>query len=114
MNKRLFTVLASVLSAAALAAGLSSCTPTSHAVVPSPFGVSRAASSLAAVVDQPGPITVETVVGADWAVPRSGLINLRHPKAVEAKLADSDEPIIVPFHAIRHPTKGLFLIDTGV
>src|SRR5690242_1774778 len=88
MNKRLFAVLASVISTAALAAGLSACTPTSHAVVASPMGVARAASSLDAVVDQPGPITVETVVGAEWAVPRSGLINLKHPKAVAAKLTD--------------------------
>lgn len=66
------------------------------------------------MIDQPGPITVETVVGADWQVARSGLINLKHPKARAAGLVDGPEPIRIFFHALRHPTRGLFLIDTGV
>ncbi len=86
--------------------------PTEHATEPSPLGTASSEEALEAVVDQPGPITVETVIGADWEVPLSGLVNLNNPKA--AALKDHDEPIIVAFHAIRHPTRGLFLIDTGI
>jgi glyoxylase-like metal-dependent hydrolase (beta-lactamase superfamily II) len=58
-------------------------------------------------------VTVETVIGADWSVTRAGLINLDAPKAKEAGLVDGNEPIVVVFHAVHHPTRGLYLIDTG-
>ena len=89
-------------------------TPTSHAVEPAHFGTASSTSALEAVIDQPGPVTVEAVVGADWAVPLSGLINLQNPKAVAAGLKDRDEPIVVQFHAIHHPTRGLYIVDTGI
>jgi glyoxylase-like metal-dependent hydrolase (beta-lactamase superfamily II) len=46
--------------------------------------------------------------------PRSGLINLDHPKAKAENLDDREEPIQVYLHALRHPKKGLFLVDSGV
>jgi glyoxylase-like metal-dependent hydrolase (beta-lactamase superfamily II) len=67
-----------------------------------------------AVIDQPGPIETETVVSTEWAVERSGLINLDAPKAKEAGLKDGDEPIEVFFHVLRHPRFGTYIIDTGV
>jgi N-acyl homoserine lactone hydrolase len=67
-----------------------------------------------AVVDEPGPVTVQTLVAADWEVPRSGLINLDNPVAKTAGLKDGSEPIHLFVHVIRHPTRGLFLVDTGV
>lgn len=88
------------------------CAATSHPTTPATLGLASAPSSLEAVVDEPGPITVETVVGADWAVPLSGLLNLDHPLAKGIK--DRDEPIQVAFHAIHHPTRGTYLVDTGV
>lgn len=87
---------------------------TTHAAIPASLGVARATSDLEAVVDVPGPLTVETVVGADWAVDASGLINLDHPKAKAAGLHDELVPIVIAFHAVHHPTRGLFLVDTGV
>ncbi len=90
------------------------CTATSHATGPSPLGVARSSKELLAVIDQPGPIEVETVASADWVVPREGLINLDHPRARAAGLKDGLEPIQVYFHALRHPTRGLFLVDSGV
>jgi N-acyl homoserine lactone hydrolase len=87
---------------------------TSHPVAPASLGVARTSASLEDVVDVPGPVTVETVVGADWEVNRSGLINLDNPTAKAAHLVDGPEPIEIMFHAIRHPTRGLFLVDTGV
>ena len=88
--------------------------PTSHEVERATLGTPIASSAMEAVLDQPGPVTVETVVAADWAVTRAGLIDLDNPKARDAHLTDGDEPIVIQFHAVRHPTRGLFLVDTGV
>ncbi|MBN1208116.1 MAG: MBL fold metallo-hydrolase [Myxococcaceae bacterium] len=93
---------------------LSGCAVTSHDVQRSSLGVSRPTSELLAVLDQAGPVELESVASCDWAVERSGLINLEHPTAKQAGLTDGDEPIQVFFHAIRHPTRGLFIVDTGV
>jgi glyoxylase-like metal-dependent hydrolase (beta-lactamase superfamily II) len=90
------------------------CTTTSHPTGPSSLGVARPAKEMLAVIDRPGPIEVETVASADWVVPRKGLINLDHPRARAAGLTDGLEPIQVYFHALRHPTRGLFLVDTGM
>ncbi len=113
-NLRILTNVALFLGAAAFAAPLLACRPTSHAVVPATIGVARPSSDLEAIVDEPGPVVVETVIGADWEVARSGLVNLDHPKAKEAKLTDGPEAIVVPLHAIHHPTYGLYIVDTGV
>lgn len=110
---RTAAALSAVLSVAALALGCAPFRATSHPVAPAEVGVARSTADLEAVVDVPGPIHVETVVGADWEVDRSGLVNLKHPRAVAAGLTDGPEPIIVPFHAVRHPTRGLYLVDTG-
>jgi N-acyl homoserine lactone hydrolase len=96
---------------------LGGCAATSHPTAPAApgaFGVARASSSLEQIVDEPGPVTVETVVGATWQVPLSGLVNLDNPKAKAAHLVDRDEPIDLFVHVVRHPQKGMFLIDTGV
>jgi glyoxylase-like metal-dependent hydrolase (beta-lactamase superfamily II) len=93
---------------------LGGCRPTSHVADASTMGVVRPSSAMEAVLDQPGPVAVETVVGADWQIDRSGLINLDHPAAVAAHLKDGLEPIQIYFHALRHPTAGLYLVDSGV
>lgn len=67
-----------------------------------------------AVLDTPGPVTVETIASADWVVDRSGLINLENAKAKAAGLQEGDEPIQVFFHVLRHPRYGTFIVDTGV
>jgi N-acyl homoserine lactone hydrolase len=109
------------LSTALLLAGLattagvlSTCTPTTHGAVAAELGAARPTADLEATVDEPGPVTVETVIGADWEVERSGLVNLKHPAAKAAHLVDGPEPIVIAFHAIRHPRFGLFIVDTGV
>lgn len=94
--------------------GVGGCQLTSHPVEDARLGVSRPASALSRVVDVPGPVEVETVIGADWEVPLSGLVNLDHEKSRAAGLVDEPEPIQVYFHALRHPERGLFLVDTGV
>ena len=104
--------LVATLALAGLAA--SSCAATGHAVAPSMLGIPSGSAALVALLDQPGPLVVETVVSTSWVVDRSGLINLDHPRAREAGLKDGDEPIEVYFHVLRHPTRGTFLVDTGV
>jgi glyoxylase-like metal-dependent hydrolase (beta-lactamase superfamily II) len=106
MPSRLLAIAALLLATA--------CTTTSHATGPSSLGVARSSRELLAVIDQPGPIEVETIASADWVVPREGLINLDHARARAAGLKPGLEPIQVYFHALRHPTRGLFLVDTGI
>ena len=103
----LLTSLVAALAAAA-------CSATTHAARPAALGTPTSAEAMEAVLDQPGPLQVETVVGADWAVTRAGLINLDDPKAKAAGLKDGDEAIQIYTHVVRHPTRGTFLIDTGV
>jgi glyoxylase-like metal-dependent hydrolase (beta-lactamase superfamily II) len=112
MNPSLRPPLPSLL-ALLLAPALAACSITSHAAKPAALGVPRSSDDLARVVDLPGPVTVETVDSADWAVPLSGLVNLKAPAARAAGLVERDEPIHVSFHALRHPTRGLYIIDTG-
>jgi glyoxylase-like metal-dependent hydrolase (beta-lactamase superfamily II) len=107
MKRRWWILAALVVLGALVARG---CALTSHPTQPSALGKSSSTEELLKVIDQPGLLTVETVASADWEVDRGGLINLERAKA----LKDGLEPIQVYFHAIRHPTRGLFIIDTGV
>lgn len=104
-------VPAVLVPAFALVAG---CTATSHPTRPADLGVARPYRELLEVVDRPGPVELETVASADWTVPLKGLLNLDHPRAREAGLRDREEPIQVYFHALRHPSQGLWIVDTGV
>jgi glyoxylase-like metal-dependent hydrolase (beta-lactamase superfamily II) len=101
----------SILAVALLAFG---CVATHHATAPSALGVSRSSDELVALLDQPGPIALESIDSADWEVPLSGLLNLEHPIAKAAGLSDRPEPIVVRFHVIEHPERGTYIVDTGV
>jgi N-acyl homoserine lactone hydrolase len=92
---------------------ITGCASTSHPTTPASMGAPRSSGSMEAVIDQPGPVTVETVAAADWEVSRAGLLNLDSAAAKAAGLKDGSEPINLFVHLIRHPTKGLFLVDTG-
>jgi glyoxylase-like metal-dependent hydrolase (beta-lactamase superfamily II) len=105
------------LALSALCLGLSTlsgCVTTGHPVVPAAIGAQSSAAKLESVVTTPGPVEVETIAAAEWKVPRAGLINLDHPRARAAGLEDGDEPVTIYFHALRHPTRGLFIVDSGV
>jgi N-acyl homoserine lactone hydrolase len=102
------------LMLATLAVAVSGCVLTTHAVKGAALGTPARSSAMLAVMDEPGPIEAETVASADWAVDRSGLINLDAPKAKAAGLKDGDEPIQIYFHVLHHPRYGTFIIDTGV
>ncbi|MEP6391618.1 MAG: MBL fold metallo-hydrolase [Halioglobus sp.] len=61
-----------------------------------------------------GPLKFEKHVVATWSVPLSGLLNLEHPKAIAAGITDRDEPINIYSYSIVHPSRGTFLIDSGI
>jgi N-acyl homoserine lactone hydrolase len=93
---------------------LAACAVTTHPARPCALGAPSSSAQMLAVLDAPGPVEVETVASVDWAVERSGLINLDNPKAKAANLKDGDEPIQIFFHVLRHPERGTYLVDTGV
>lgn len=69
-------------------------------------------TAMEALLDEPGPIALESVTSANWTSPRSGLINLKHERAPD--LEDGPEAVHIYFHAISHPAHGLYVVDTGV
>ena len=105
-------VFSMLLPAAALL--LASCALTSHQTQPARLGTPSSLAALEAVIDQPGPIAVESVTAAHWHVPLSGLLNLDHPSARAAGLQDGEEQIQIFLHSLHHPARGLYLIDSGV
>jgi glyoxylase-like metal-dependent hydrolase (beta-lactamase superfamily II) len=113
-TKKILAAAALTLTVGAVATAAIGFRPSTHPTEPADLGTPSATSEIEAVLDQPTDVRVETIVGADWEVDRSGLINLDSPEAKEAGLVDGPEPIQVYFHAVHHPTRGLYLIDTGV
>jgi len=103
-----------VFIAASVGAALSACAQTSHQATPASLGKPVNSSAMEALIDQPGPIELKTIVGGDWVAPLSGLLNLNDPKAVQAGLKDHEEPFQIYTHVLRHPTQGFFMVDTGV
>ena len=93
---------------------LTGCSATTHPVSPASLGVPSRGAALEAILDTPGPVTVDTVTSADWEVDRAGLIDLTSEKAKAAHISDGPEPIHLYLHAIHHPSRGLWLVDSGV
>ncbi len=100
---------------AALAFSLSlSCAASHHATRAGTLGEASSSAAMEAMLDSPGPIRFERVIAADWEVPRSGLLNLEHPRAVAAGLKDRSEPIHLFLYVLKHPTRGTFIVDSGI
>ena len=115
VKRRLAGAVFGMIGAGVLAVGaLSTCASTGHPVVASILGTPSSSGAMLRELERPGPLEVETIVSAEWVVDRSKIINLTHPAARAAGLADGDEPIRVYFHVVQHPTRGRFLIDSGV
>lgn len=90
------------------------CAPTSHPVAPANLGAATSWAAFEARIDEPGPVKLTRVDAADWEVDLSGLLNLDHQKAQAAGLEDRPEPVRIYFYVLEHPTRGTFLVDTGV
>ena len=93
---------------------LAGCAVSTHSTQKSALGTPSSTEQMVALLKEPGPVELESIASCDWEVDRSGMVNLEHPRAKEAGLTDSPEPIQVFFHVIRHPTQGTFIVDTGV
>lgn len=93
---------------------LSACTASNISSEPSDMGTPIAINEMEALIDQPGPIEFTKHVAAKWSVNLSGLLNLEHPLAIEAGLQDKAEAIELYVYSIKHPTRGSYLIDSGI
>lgn len=89
------------------------CALSTHPHAPDSAGLPARTRDVVSSLSVPGPIAIETVTSASWAVGREGLLNLDHPVAKAHHLQSGDEPIEVYFHVLRHPTRGTYLVDTG-
>ena len=108
-NHTIFTLLS-----CALVLALQGCSLSSHPLAKPAFGKASSSAEMERLVDQPGPIQLETINSADWMVTLAGLVNLESAAATQAGLQDRDEPIQVYAHLLKHPQRGNFIVDTGV
>ena len=69
------------------------CAASHHPTRPGSLGEPASSVEMEAALSSPGPIRFERVRAADWEVARSGMINLDHPHAKAAGLADGPEAI---------------------
>ncbi|MDH2916486.1 MAG: MBL fold metallo-hydrolase [Gallionella sp.] len=90
------------------------CALTSHPLGKSALGKASSSAEMERLIDQPGPIQLETIDSAHWSAPLAGLVNLDSPTAVQAELKDRDEPIQIYAHLLQHPQRGNYLVDSGV
>ncbi len=90
------------------------CALSPHPTVAAEVDRPAAGVDLEGAIAEAGPIRHEVVISARWVVDRKGLVNLDHPEAKAAGLRKGDVPIVLPVHVLRHPERGLFVIDTGV
>lgn len=104
---RLFALILALFSSSA-------CAASQHATVTAPLGRSISGDDAVRLAQTPGPVELTPVTAATWAVDRSGMINLDHPRAEAAHLEDGKEPIVIRFYVLRHPTRGTYLVDSGV
>lgn len=93
---------------------LSGCNASSIATQASDEGKPISLVELEAIINIPGPITFEKHLAAKWSINLSGLLNLEHPLALQAGLEDRDEPIELYVYSLSHPSKGIYLVDSGI
>ncbi len=114
MTKRKIYIISAVCVCLAAGTLVRRSLATGHPATGARGGRAASSDDLERILDSPGPIEVTSVASADWQVPLAGMLNLEHPTARAAGLESSAQPIAIYFHALRHPTRGLFIVDTGV
>ncbi|MFT4677017.1 MAG: N-acyl homoserine lactone hydrolase [Patiriisocius sp.] len=97
-----------------LSLATAACTPTTIETMPASLGMPATMSDLLDSLEKPGVIEFNKHVAGDWAIELSGLLNLEHPKAIAAGLSDRVEPIQLFTYSLKHPTKGTYLVDSGL
>lgn len=87
---------------------------TSQSTRPVELGKPSQLEQLKSELKATGPIQLQKIVAADWAVNLDGLVNLDDPQAKAAGLKAAEEEIQIYFYLIDHPQFGRYLIDSGV
>ncbi len=90
----------------------SACTSTTHPTRTEAITSPRQPGSWSDALSGSTHVQWEPVLSARWKVERKGLINLERPEAKDLPKDEMD--MVLPVHVIRHPTRGTFIIDTGV
>jgi len=112
MSRQKLYLLSAVLASFVIPLG---CAVTSHRATPTDKGTKLTREKLAVKSGEKGPIRFEKISTVEgWSVDRSGLINLKDPKAQAAGLKKGDEPTEIFFYVLEHPQYGTYLIDTGI
>ena len=93
---------------------LQGCVLSDHPIGKAAIGKPTSSADMERLIDQPGPIELETINSADWSISLAGLLNLNSPAAKQAGVTERDEPIHIYAHLLKHPQHGNFLVDTGV
>lgn len=87
---------------------------SNHSVIKSTMGTSVSSLKMLEALETPGQIGFEKILSMEQYSKRSEQVILNDEIGVAAKIKDADETISIYFYALRHPTKGLFLIDSGM
>ena len=108
------TLIKRVTSLLIMITVLSGCETTNLEAVPAQLGKASSMEQLRASLTRPGTIEFTKHLSANWEINLSGLLNHEHPKAIEAGLEDRSEPIEIYLYSLSHPTRGNYLVDSGV
>ncbi len=84
---------------------LQACGMSAHPLGPPAIGKTVDGEQMERLLEQPGPVQLQTINSADWSVPLSGLVARRSVLRLREQ---------VYAHVLRHPTRGNYLVDTGV
>lgn len=107
------TIIRALLTGLTL--GALGCATTTHdATTEQPLPASAATKNWLELASTPGKTSLESIDSASWVVDLSGLLNLEHPRAREAGIEDVLEPIDIYMHVLKHPTRGTYVVDSGV
>jgi len=93
---------------------LGGCNTTYHPVAPAVLGKTSSSKEMEPLIDQAGPVLLDTISSANLSTSLSGLINLKSEPAKKAKLKNRSEAIEIYAHVLQHPRHGAFLVDTGM
>lgn len=91
---------------------LSACAFTTHPTKTERITTPRTPTSWSDALSGSTRLEWEPVLSAKWKVERKGLINLERAEAKDLPKDEMD--IVLPVHVLRHPTRGTFIIDTGI
>lgn len=89
-----------------------SCAFTTHPTKTERITTPRTPTSWSDALSGSARLEWEPVLSAKWKVERKGLINLERAEAKDLPKDEMD--IVLPVHVLRHPTRGTFIIDTGI